>query len=84
MGFLTCEKRDELLNKLHTLDKNKEIFSLKIGGMGLKNIYLRLKLLYGDKSIFYIDNSICGKTVFIIGGPIYTDKEDFYNDHTQI
>lgn len=83
-GCLTCEKRDELLNKLHTLDKNKEIYSLKIGGMGLKNIYLRLKLIYGDKSIFYIDNSICGKTVFIIGGPIYTDKEDFYNDHTQI
>lgn len=83
-GCLTCEKRDELLNKFDTLDKNKEIYSLKIGGMGLKSIYLRLKLLYGDKSIFYIDNSLCGKTIFIIGGPIYTNKEDFYNDHTQI
>ena len=52
--------------------------------MGLKNVYIRLKILYGDESIFYIDNSIYGKTVFIIGGPIYTNKEEFYNDHTQI
>lgn len=83
-GCLTCEERDKLLSKLYSLDKNKELYSLKIGGMGLKNIYLRLKLLYGDKGIFYIDNSLCGKTVFIIGGPIYTDKGDFYNEHTQI
>lgn len=83
-GCLSSEKCDELLSKFYTLDKNKELYSLKIGGMGLKNIYLRLKLLYGDESIFYIDNSLCGKTVFIIGGPVYTDKEDFYNDRTQI
>lgn len=83
-GCLSSEKRDELLSKFYTLDKNEELYSLKIGGMGLKNIYLRLKLLYGDESIFYIDNSLCGKTVFIIGGPVYTEKEDFYDDRTQI
>ena len=83
-GCLTNDKRIELLSKFYNLDKNKELKSLKIGGMGLKNVYIRLKILYGDESIFYIDNSIYGKTVFIIGGPIYTNKEEFYNDHTQI
>lgn len=83
-GCLSDDKRDKLLSEFYTLDKNKELYSLKIGGMGLKSIYLRLKLLYEDESIFYIDNSISNKTVFIIGGPIYTDEEDFYNDHTQI
>lgn len=83
-GCLNNDKRGELLAKFYTLDKNKELKSLKIGGMGLKNVYLRLKLIYGDKSIFYIDNSTYGKTVFIIGGPIYTNKEEFYNDHTKI
>ena len=83
-GCLSNDKRGELLSKFYTLDKNKELKSLKIGGMGLKNIYLRLKLIYGDESIFYIDNSTYGKTVFIIGGPIYTNKEEFYNDHAQI
>lgn len=83
-GCLNNDKRDELLSRFYTLDKNKELKSLKIGGMGLKNIYLRLKLIYGDESIFYIDNSTYGKTVFIIGGPIYTNKEEFYNDHAQI
>lgn len=83
-GCLNNDKRDELLSRFHTLDNNEELKSLKIGGMGLKSVYLRLKLIYGDKSIFHIDNSIYGKTVFIIGGPIYTNKEEFYNDHTQI
>ena len=83
-GCLSNKKRDELLSNFNNLDINKELYSLKIGGMGLKNVYLRLKLLYADESIFDIDNSIYGKTVFIIGGPIYRNKEDFYNEHTQI
>ncbi|MDV4150337.1 histidine kinase [Clostridium sp. AL.422] len=83
-GCLSNNKKDELLFKFDNLDKNKELNSLKIGGMGLKSIYIRLKLLYEDECIFYIDNSTEGKTAFIIGGPIYTNKEDFYNDHTQI
>ena len=83
-GCLSNKKRDELLSEFNNLDKNKELYALKIGGMGLKNVYLRLKLLYDDESIFGIDNSIYGKTVFTIGGPIYRNKEDFYNEHTQI
>lgn len=83
-GCLSNKKRDELLSEFNNLDKNKELYALKIGGMGLKNVYLRLKLLYDDESIFDIDNSIYGKTVFTIGGPIYRNKEDFYNEHTQI
>lgn len=83
-GCLSNSKKDDLLSEFDNLDKNKELNSLKIGGMGLKSIYIRLKLLYEEEGIFYIDNSTYGKTIFIIGGPIYTNKEEFYNEHTQI
>ncbi|MDI9217149.1 cache domain-containing sensor histidine kinase [Clostridium tertium] len=83
-GCLSSDKREELISKFNNIDKSKELSSFSIGGMGLKNVYIRLKLLYEDESIFRIDNSTLGKTVFIIGGPIYRSKEEFYNDHTQI
>ena len=52
--------------------------------MGLRNVYLRLHLLYDEQAIFRIDNTQEGKTIFTIGGPIYLDKEEFYEQYTQI
>jgi len=83
-GCLSSTKKEELLSTFHNLNKNEELKSLKIGGMGLKNVYLRLQLLYSEHAIFEIDNSKNCKTIFTIGGPIYLDKEKFYEQYTQI
>lgn len=83
-GCLNDTKKEELLSTFNSLNKNEQLKSLKIGGMGLKNVYLRLQLLYNEHAIFEIDNSRSGKTIFTIGGPIYLDKEKFYEQYTQI
>ncbi|WP_297417282.1 sensor histidine kinase [Clostridium sp.] len=83
-GCLSDEKKEELLSTFHNLNKDKELKNLKIGGMGTKNVYLRLKLLYNENAIFEIDNSKNNKTIFTIGGPIYYNKEDFYGNYTQL
>lgn len=74
-GNLREEKKEELMHLYKNLDLQKELQSLEIGGMGLKNVYLRLKLLYGDKAIFKIENTLPQKTIFILGGPIKSGKE---------
>lgn len=73
-GLLSDEKKKELLTSFAHLNTDEELKSLKIGGMGLKNVYLRLHLIYGDKTIFKIKNKQSVKTIFTIGGPI--DKEE--------
>jgi two-component system sensor histidine kinase YesM len=83
-GYLSDSKKDELLSTLYNLNKDEELKTLKIGGMGIKNVYLRLKLLYNEQAIFLIDNSKNNKTIFTIGGPIYFNKEDFYEKYTQL
>jgi two-component system sensor histidine kinase YesM len=83
-GCLTDEEKETLLSTFDNLDKNIEMKSLKIGGMGLKNVYLRLQLLYSDQAVFSIDTSKEHKTIFIIGGPIHLNKEDFYEQYTHL
>jgi len=79
-GNLSDARKDELLSLYENLDFNKEVKSLKIGGMGLKNVYLRLRLVYGENSIFKIDNSTAGRTVFILGGNVLYSKEEYYEN----
>ena len=69
-GGITAEKRKEILSELHHMDYTEELRRMSIGGMGLKNVYLRLTLQYGDRAIFDIDVQTPGKTAFLIGGPI--------------
>lgn len=69
-GNLTNQKRDRILRELHHMDHTKELHRMQIGGMGLKNVYLRLTLQYGEKALFDIDNTQKNKTIFSIGGPI--------------
>ena len=83
-GCLSDERKEYLLNLFHNLDVNEESKSLKIGGMGLKNIYLRLKLLYGKQSIFEIINNLPQRTIFIVGGPIYKSKEEYYEHNPKL
>jgi len=83
-GCLSNTNKEKLLSYFYNMNKNEELKSLKIGGMGLRNVYLRLQLLYNERAIFAIDNSQKGRTIFTIGGPIYLNKEEFYEHHTQI
>lgn len=83
-GCLSDTKKEEILSKFHKFNISEELKSLKIGGMGLRNVYLRLNLLYNEHAIFIIDNSQKGRTIFTIGGPIYLNKEEFYEQYTQI
>ncbi|MDF2594812.1 MAG: putative sensor with domain [Clostridia bacterium] len=67
---------DETLNLLHqklaALRHSREITSLKIGGMGLKNVYLRMLLLYNKDAVFTIQSTVNQGTCITIGGPIFT------------
>lgn len=83
-GTLTNDKKQELMTLYQNLDMNKELKSMQIGGMGLKNVYLRLKLLYGNDAVFEINNTCPGKTIFILGGPVFHSKEEYYDKHPQL
>ncbi len=80
-GTLSEEKKQELLKLYENLDMDKEWNALQIGNMGLKNVCLRLKLLYGTEAVFQIDCSKPRRTVFILGGPIYQSREEYYERH---
>lgn len=83
-GRMADAKKQELIKLFQNLDLKEELKSLQIGGMGLKNVYLRLRLLYGEKAVFKIENSYPGRTIFILGGPIYNTKEEYQNEHPQL
>ncbi|WP_242996478.1 cache domain-containing sensor histidine kinase [Lacrimispora amygdalina] len=83
-GLLSEEKKEELLKLYENLDMNKEWNSLQIGNMGLKNVCLRLRLLYGTEAVFQIDCSTPGRTSFIVGGPIYQSREEYYEHHPEL
>lgn len=74
VGTMTDQKKEELLKLYENLDWNQELKSMKIGGMGLKNVYLRLKLLYGEDAVFRIENHEGVHTRFILGGNIRPKK----------
>ncbi len=74
VGTMTDMKKKELLELYENLDLNQELKSMKIGGMGLKNVYLRLKLLYGEDAVFQIKNQEGVHTRFILGGNIHPKK----------
>jgi Predicted signal transduction protein with a C-terminal ATPase domain len=74
VGTITDEKKQELLRLYKNLDLNDELKSMKIGGMGLKNVYLRLRLLYGKDAVFCIENREGAYTRFILGGNIHPKK----------
>ncbi|HHX12422.1 MAG TPA: histidine kinase [Clostridiales bacterium] len=83
-GCLSNERKEYLMNSFNNIDINEESKSLKIGGMGLKNVYLRLKLLYGKQSIFEIENTLPQRTIFTLGGPIYKSKEEYYEHNPKL
>lgn len=65
--------KQEIFLHLGKIKKTRDISQMKIGGMGLANVYLRLLLMYGDDIIFKIENNTdCGACI-TIGGKIEHD-----------
>lgn len=77
-GKLDAKKASSLMADFDALSIDNELESLKIGGMGLKNVQLRLKLLYGEDAVFRIETHQHEETAFIIGGPCLSEKEITY------
>lgn len=66
----------ETREKLRVADSTELLPGLKLDGMGLMNIFLRLKLRYGDKAIFRLSNQPGGGAQVTIGGSISNRQED--------
>ncbi len=66
-GF-SAESIETIANKINEIDSTGLLPSLEIKGMGLLNIYLRLKILHGSGVIFKIDNNEGGGASIMIGG----------------
>lgn len=67
-GGFEPEKLAQLHARLASLEQASSIPALELNGMGLLNIYLRLKLIYGDSKIFEIRNLPEGGASVRIGG----------------
>lgn len=69
-GNFKQEDIDQLLDTYKNLIVEDELKNMHIGGFGLKNIYLRLKMRYQNDFIFDIKCNYNIETVFKIGGKI--------------
>ncbi|MDP4180834.1 MAG: histidine kinase [Bacillota bacterium] len=68
-GF-DLEKLNGILKSIEELDRSVLLPSLEIEGMGLLNIYMRLKLYYKNQMIFHIGNHVSGGAMITIGGSL--------------
>lgn len=68
------EKLKALENTLASIVPEKSLPELEIDGMGLINLYIRLKLAYREDAVFKIRNLSGGGTEVTIGGIISEDK----------
>ena len=75
-GFQS-EKLLEIDSKLNDFSINDGITNASLEGIGLVNIYTRLKLLYGDKTIFEISNLAEGGAMVKLGGATQKEASDF-------
>lgn len=69
VGF-TGEELKELTHILESIRDSKDITRLKIGGMGLQNVYLRLLLQYGPSASLTVENDPEGGACITMGGSI--------------
>lgn len=71
---------EEFLNKVELMRKNVSMENakaalekLEIGGLSILNIYMRLRLIYGEGMVFILRNDADGATV-VLGGEIENVK----------
>ena len=69
IGF-TVEKKRELEDRFVEYNPEQELPATQIDGMGLINIFARLKLVYREKAVFKLEQSGEGETIVIIGGAL--------------
>ena len=69
VGF-TGEELGKLTHTLESIRDSKDITRLKIGGMGLQNVYLRLLLQYGPSASLTVENDPEGGACITMGGSI--------------
>jgi two-component system sensor histidine kinase YesM len=65
------EKLDAINEKIKEIDRGGLLPSLELEGMGLLNIYIRLKLVYKNQMIFSIAENPFGGALVTIGGDIH-------------
>ncbi|WP_141503157.1 cache domain-containing sensor histidine kinase [Paenibacillus luteus] len=63
------DKRRLLVGKINELEETGRFPGLSIDGMGLLNIYFRLKFTYGERMVFAIEERNSGFSI-TIGGPL--------------
>ncbi|HEY5586756.1 MAG TPA: histidine kinase [Ruminiclostridium sp.] len=68
-GF-SSEEIDRIIEKSREIDRTNLMPSLELDGMGLLNIYVRLKLEYQNQAIFVLANHPEGGAFVTIGGEI--------------
>jgi sensor histidine kinase YesM len=73
IGF-SEDKINEIMAKCADSLRNYRLHSLEIEGMGLANIYSRLKIYYGENMIFRIYNNSGEGSTVEIGGLISRDE----------
>lgn len=73
-----AQERIKLQQKQYELNikSGKILNKLEFGGMGIINIYIRLHLIYGSKTIFRIENNDAEGSTVTIGGPIINSFEE--------
>ncbi|KQO01387.1 cache domain-containing sensor histidine kinase [Paenibacillus sp. Leaf72] len=64
------ESLAHLFARICEVDETHVVPVLKLGGMGLLNIYIRMKLTYGDAAVFQIHNRPEGGAAIRIGGKL--------------
>ena len=67
-GF-SSKSLSNIESKIKEIDSTGLLPSLEINGMGLLNIYLRFKLLYGNGAVFEIGSIHDGGASITLGGP---------------
>lgn len=80
-GKLDEKKCEEILRGFRSANLRTELKNLSIDGLGLKSVYLRLLLIYGDAAVFEINHNEHA-TTFILGGPTYNTLEEYKLEHT--
>lgn len=64
------ERLEQIRQTIEEIDRNGLLPSLELEGMGLLNIYIRLKLAYKNQTIFQIGDYVSGGAIVFIGGSI--------------
>lgn len=72
-GF-TEESEHSIYQKIQKLDNESEYPQITINGMGVANIYLRLKLFYDNYFIFRIEHPEQGASILIGGKMNYEEN----------